>query len=323
MIGCGAVTERKSAPAYALTPRSQLAGVWGRDRARVTDYAKRHEVPEIFDDWRDLILAPHIDAVYLATPPASHRDFAQAIAQSRKPCVMEKPLAHDYQDACAIEHVFRTENTDLFVAYYRRALPRFRLVAQWLHEGRIGAIRNVSWQLTRPISDRDRARQWHWRIDPELAPGGYFDDLACHGLDLFDFWLGPIGSASGVACNRAGLYTPPDRVEARWLHENGVAGQGLWDFAANERSDRLTITGDLGEIGCAMFDDGPVILQVGARTETHNIANPDPVQGPLVASIMASLLDHAAPLSTGASALRTARVMRDILCIAERVSGAR
>lgn len=321
LIGCGAVTERKSAPAYALTPRSRLAGVWGRDHARAADYAKRHNVPEIFDDWRALILSPHIDAIYLATPPASHREFARAIAQTRKPCVMEKPLAHDYEDARAIEQAFRCENTPLFVAFYRRALPRFRLVAQWLREGRIGEVKRISWQLTRPIRESDRARQWHWRIDPELAPGGYFDDLACHGLDLFDYWLGPIGSASGIACNRAGLYAPPDCVEAQWQHENGVAGYGLWDFAANERCDRVIITGHLGEMHCAMFDDEPVVLQMASRCETHSIANPDPIQAPLVASIMATLLDHAEPLSTGTSALRTARVMHGILRGVESLSG--
>ncbi|MGB2312951.1 MAG: hypothetical protein ACPH4K_05950 [Flavobacteriaceae bacterium] len=45
-----------------------------------------------------------------------------------------------------------------------------------------------------------------------VAPGGYFDDLASHGLDLFTYFLGEVKEASGISLNQQGLCAAKDAI---------------------------------------------------------------------------------------------------------------
>lgn len=86
IIGCGDVTEVKSGPAFYKTKHSQLAAVMRRDTAKAHDYAKRHGVATVHASAEALIHDPNIDAIYIATPPASHLQYALEVAVAGKPC---------------------------------------------------------------------------------------------------------------------------------------------------------------------------------------------------------------------------------------------
>src|SRR5688500_4072884 len=97
IIGCGDVTEVKSGPGFQKARGSALVAVMRRDRAKAEDFARRHGVPRAYTDAEALIADPDVDAVYIATPPSSHRALALQVAAARKPCLVEKPMAmtHD------------------------------------------------------------------------------------------------------------------------------------------------------------------------------------------------------------------------------------
>ena len=76
IIGCGNVTEVKSGPAFNKVSNSKLIAVMRRDAAKAADYANRHGVPKWFNDANDLINDPEINAVYIATPPKFHEQYA-------------------------------------------------------------------------------------------------------------------------------------------------------------------------------------------------------------------------------------------------------
>ncbi len=93
IIGCGNVTEFKSGPAFNKAEQSTLVAVMRRDAAKAEDYAKRHQVPRWYSDAQQLINDPEVDAVYIATPPDSHKDYALLVAAAGKICCVEKPMA--------------------------------------------------------------------------------------------------------------------------------------------------------------------------------------------------------------------------------------
>lgn len=313
MIGCGAVAETKSGPAYLLAPGSDLVAVASRRPSRAHAYADRHGVKRVFDDPMELIWSPDIDAVYIATPPSSHLALALAVAEAAKPCCVEKPMALCHEDADRMVSAFESAGCPLFVAYYRRSLPRFKLVKRWIAEGRIGQIRHVHWTLTRAPAEKDIAgRQW-WRTNSDEAPGGYFDDIACQGLDLFDFLIGPIALARGVSQNQGALYQAPDAVAASWVHLNGATGTGLWNFAAFERSDVVQIVGSDGKIQFSMFEDAPLIIKSSSGQEVVEVENPQPIQLHHVENMTRHFSNLEAHPSSGRSAARTAWVMDQIL----------
>lgn len=242
MIGCGSVTEHKSGPAYQQVEGFALHGVFNRTLAKAEHYAARHAVPHVFASAKALIHSPDIDAVYIATPPDNHEAYALKVARAGKPCCIEKPMAPDHAACLRIRDAFADQGLPLFVAYYRRSLPRFRQIKSWLDDGAIGTVRHVHWSLTKPATSFDLSDS-NWRVDAAVAPGGYFDDLASHGLDLFCWLFGEVTDVAGFAINQQGRYSAADAVTGCWLHETGVTGSGSWNFGAAERQDRVEITG--------------------------------------------------------------------------------
>lgn len=232
IIGCGAVTELKSGPAYQKTPGFVLSAVMRRDLALARSYATRHGVANFTCRAADIINSQDIDVVYIATPPDSHKHYALQVAQAGKTCCIEKPLSSSYRDSLTICQAFDQAKLPLFVAYYRRSLPRFNHIKALLQQKAIGQVRHISLHLSKRPSQTDMTRANNWRTDKSVAPGGYFDDLASHGLDLFAHLLGEFDQVKGIADNQQGLYSSFDAITACWQHRSGVTSAGTWNFAS-------------------------------------------------------------------------------------------
>ena len=85
IIGVGDVTEVKSGPAFQQAGNSELVAVMRRSAEKAKDYARRHGVPKWYDDGAALIADPDVDAVYVATPPNAHKEYAVAAAPQASP----------------------------------------------------------------------------------------------------------------------------------------------------------------------------------------------------------------------------------------------
>ncbi|GHA72393.1 oxidoreductase [Lysobacter bugurensis] len=313
MIGCGAVTEVKSGPAFQLAEGSALVAVATRRAEAARDYAHRHGVPAAFESIDALIASDDVDAVYIATPPASHLELALKVARAGKPCCVEKPMALNHAQCVEMVEAFEARGLPLFVSYYRRSLPRFSRVKHWLDEGRIGEVRDVRWHLVKPPSPRDLAGEPNWRTDPDASPGGYFSDLASHGLDLLQHLLGDIEAVCGWAVNQQGLYRAEDAVVASWRFASGALGSGSWNFGGSERRDDVEIIGARGSIRFSVFDDVPLHLWVDGVEISESIEHPTNIQLHHVANMIRHLRGDARHPALGVEAAKTSRVMDRIL----------
>jgi predicted dehydrogenase len=279
IIGCGSVTELKSGPAYQKVEGFELHAVMRRDIEKAKDYALRHGVPKFYGDADDLINDPEIDAVYIATPPDSHTYYALKVAAAGKICCIEKPMAPTYEECLLINNAFEENSIPLFVAYYRRSLPRFGHIKSLIEQNKIGNIRHINWHLSKPVNSIDLSKTYNWRTDVKIAYGGYFDDLASHGIDLFIHLLGTIWKANGIAVNQQGLYTAMDSVAGHWIHKCGVTGSGIWNFGTEKREDSVQIYGDKGKISFSVFgQDDPIILETDSLKESEIIKHPENIQ---------------------------------------------
>ncbi|MFP9113048.1 Gfo/Idh/MocA family protein [Flavobacterium sp. RHBU_3] len=313
IIGCGDVTERKSGPAYQKTDGFVLKAVMRRDAEKAADYARRHNVEKHYADADALINDPDIDAVYIATPPDTHKYYALKVAAAGKPCCIEKPMAPTWQECVDITEAFDSRNIPLFVAYYRRSLPRFLKVKEWIEEGRIGEVRHIHWHLTKVPSEVDLSGEYNWRTDSVIATGGYFDDLASHGLDLFIYYFGDVLQVNGISLNQQGLYSAKDAVAASWLHSNGVTGTGSWNFGTYKREDEVSIYGSKGTIKFAVFEEVPLTLTTEAGTEELVIPHPENIQLYHVHNMRDHLLGKTTHPSSGHTGAHTNWVMDRII----------
>jgi len=313
IIGCGNVTEVKSGPAYQKTEGFTIEAVMRRDAAKAADYAKRHGIAKHYSNADDLINDPEIDAIYIATPPDTHKYYGLKVAASGKPCCIEKPLAPNYQDCLAITEAFEQKNIPLFVAYYRRSLPRFQQVKTWIDTNQIGEVRHIRWHLSKPTSNQDLSGDHNWRTDATIATGGYFDDLASHGLDLFIYLLGNIKDVNGISTNQQGLYSAKDAVSASWLHESGITGTGSWNFGSSMREDKVEIYGSKGKITFSVFENDPLILTNDMEQKILNIEHPENIQLYHAQLIKEHLLGNTTHPSTGITGAHTNWVMDKII----------
>jgi predicted dehydrogenase len=288
-----------------MAENSELLAVMRRNAALAKDYAQRHKVKYWYNDAQELLDNKEVDAVYIATPPAFHYQYAMMAARAGKPTYIEKPFGLSHQQAKEINNTFKKTGIPLFVAYYRRALPRFAKIKSLIDQGAIGKVRFVNVILSKKSDKKDNEGQANWRVDPAISGGGYFVDLGSHTLDILQYFLGNIISADGNASNQAGLYPAEDMVSGNFIFATGVHGTGIWNFAAFDDLDRCKIVGEEGKIVFATFGNSPVALHTKDGLQSLDLPNPVHIQEPLIQTIVDELNGKGHCPSNGATALRT------------------
>jgi predicted dehydrogenase len=315
IIGCGNVTEVKSGPAFNKVKNSRLVAVMRRDRVLAEDYAKRHNVPRFYTNADDLINDKEIDAIYVATPPGSHAEYAISAIKAGKPVYIEKPMAVNHAECLKIIKASEEYNVPAFVAYYRRALPGFLKVKELIENGSIGKVHFLQMQLFKYPSEDEKAGKLPWRVDPRVSGGGHFFDLACHQLDYLDFVFGPVENVNSITLNHAGLYKAEDYVTAEFTFQNNIAATGTWCFSVAKGCDRdlIEIFGDKGSITFSTFSFENIVLRNNSGSKEFINERPEHVQYNLIAKIVQALEGNGSSPSTAITGARTSKVMDEIV----------
>jgi predicted dehydrogenase len=316
IIGCGDVTEVKNGPPLYKTPHSHLVAVMRRDAERAADYARRHGVPRWYSRSADLISDPEVNAVYVATPPGSHAEYAIQAMRTGKAVYVEKPMARNYAECLEMIRVSEETGVPLFVAYYRRALPLFLKVKELVEQGQIGKPLMVMVRLYQEATEKGlTAGQLPWRVRPEIAGAGLFFDLASHQLDFLDYLFGPVKKVQGQGTNLGGLYPAEDTISASFVFENQVVGSGSWCFVADKswEEDSITILGTEGSLRFACYNPVKLILQKKEGMIEFNFSKPEHVGSGLIRQVVDELRGMGKSPSTGTTAARTSWVMEKIV----------
>jgi predicted dehydrogenase len=312
IIGCGDVTEVKSGPGFQKAANSKLVAVMRRNGERAKDYASRHHVPKWYDDAEELIHDPDIDAVYIATPPSAHKEYTLLAARAGKPVYVEKPMALNTEECRTMIAACKNAGVPLFVAYYRRALPRFLKMKELIETQAIGTIRFVNITFYQPhVIDTTAGPSW--RVQPTISGGGLFVDLASHMLDFLDFIFGPIESVHGFASNQQHLYVAEDIVTGTFQFQSNIQGTGTWCFSGFQKVDCTEIIGDRGKISFSTFDAQPIRLITQTGVAEFSIEYPPHIEQPLIQIVVDELNGIGKSPSTGETALRTTWVMEQML----------
>lgn len=318
IIGVGDVCEVKSGPALMKTANSTITAVMRRNASKAKDFADRHGIKKWYSDADALLNDPEVNAIYIATPPNVHEYYTLKAAALGKPVYVEKPMARTSQECEAMITACENHNVPLFVAYYRRALPNILKVKELIEKGVIGEIRSVDVNLQMTIKPQvvvDDIQANNWRVNPEIAGGGYFYDLASHQLDALDFILGPIANAKGFSKNQSKEYEADDITVGVFEFESGLIGKGLWAFntASVSQNEVITIIGSKGQISFPFFGDNHVDVHTddeGYKKYEFEISKH--IQQSLIETIVKDLLGGEKCPSTGVTAVRTNYIMEQI-----------
>jgi len=290
IIGAGDVCEVKSGPAFSKVADSRLLAVMRRDQAKAEDFARRHQVPLAYSDATELLANPDVDAIYIATPPAFHKDYALAAIAAGKHVYIEKPVALNAAECDHIIAALKPAKTKASVAHYRRQLPCFMKFSELINSGAIGKPLLVSLEMLQPAASKIITETTdNWRVNPALSGGGLFHDLSPHQLDLMLQWFGSVVEAKGMAINQRQLNAADDCVLGWARFSSGVVLQGRWHYAVNQQQTRdlCEVIGTEGKLSINFFGQQVIRLQNAEGEQEFRIPNPAHIQQPMIEQVNA------------------------------------
>lgn len=292
IIGAGDVAEVKSGPAFNKVANSKLIAVMRRNDTKAKDFAERHKVPFWYTSIDDLLENPEINAVYIATPPNTHLEITKKCLQANKFIYLEKPITLNYKEAKELEKLV-AENDKLVVAHYRRKLPAFLKVKELIDSNVLGKIQCVSINIFQSQENKIITKTAdHWRLQPAISGGGYFNDIVPHQFDLLLYYFGEIKNIKGFSTSTKNNKVA-DLVSGIIQFKNGVQFNGIWNFNAPETAtkDECKIVGENGSITFSFYGE-KVFLSTQKSNEVFTFTNPENIQKPMIESAVNYFLER-------------------------------
>jgi predicted dehydrogenase len=283
ILGCGDVCEVKSGPAFNKIDHSRLIAVMRRDREKAKDFARRHHVPKFYEHAEELIHDPEVNAVYIATPPASHEALAILAMEAGKPVYIEKPISVSTASCERMLQASQRLGVMASVAHYRRGLPIFNKLKALIQEGAIGRPGIILVRtLNPPAANVDSAD--YWGIDPEVSGGGLFFDLSPHQLDVFYWIFGQPQAVRAFSLNQRMRYEAPDMTVVDAVFPNNVCLHGIWAFNVSAAAEEETcdIIGDKGKLSFSFFKKSDIVITTDNASERLVFDYPENIQQPMI-----------------------------------------
>jgi predicted dehydrogenase len=199
VVGAGAISH-KVVPDLAQLDGVEVAAVHSRDAAKAAAFAAQHGIPRSSDDRDALLDDPTIDAVYIATPFATHHAVVHRGLVAGKHVLVEKPMARSRAE---VDDLFRTAGErGLFVmeAMWTAFNPAFRLLLELLASGRIGRPRSMRAGFGFPLPDDGGSRWDADRSGSVLLDQGINAVMLAHSFfgDPVEVWAGGHVRPDGV-----------------------------------------------------------------------------------------------------------------------------
>jgi 1,5-anhydro-D-fructose reductase (1,5-anhydro-D-mannitol-forming) len=312
IIGAGNVCERKSGPAFNKVKDSQLLAVMRRNIDKAKDYAARHGVSIYYDNADQLISDISVNAIYIATPPAFHEEYAIKAMKSGKPVYIEKPVTLNAEGCQRLIDISNQLNIPVSVAHYRRRLPLFLKVKQLINDEVIGKVTLIRISMLQsPGNSLVAKTEENWRLIPSISGGGIFHDLAPHQLDIIYWIFGSPVKMRGHSVNQGRHFNAPDFTQFEAFFEKDICLSGLWSFNISERlmEDRCEIFGNKGKISFSFFGNPEIEIQSGDGIERYVFPYPEHVQQPMINDVVSFFKGEGSNPCSLEDALQTMKMM--------------
>ncbi len=221
----------------------ELTAVAARDLERAREAAERWGLAHAYGSYAELVASTEVDAVYLGTPAALHREWAIAAIEAGKHVLCEKPFAANASDAQEIADAADASDRVVMEAYHWRYHPFAGMIRAALDSGVLGELRRAEARFNIPTGQIPRS---DIRWDLSLG-GGSLMDLGCYSVQWVRFALG----TDLVVVDAAATCPVPDvdatmRAELRWA--SGATGS----IESSMEADGPRVVADLvvqGELG--------------------------------------------------------------------------
>ena len=174
----------------------------GTDAVRTTRRAERVGVPQASTDLHAVLA--EVDAVTVATPPATHKLIVLAALRAGRHVLCEKPFTLTTNEARDLVAAAERARTTALVGHEFRWATGRAVLGRAIAEGLIGEPRFATLVQYVPLVADPEMRMPRWWFDPTLG-GGWLGASGSHVVDQLRVWLGEfttVSAALGVVSNR-------------------------------------------------------------------------------------------------------------------------
>jgi predicted dehydrogenase len=311
LIGAGDIVRKRVAGALRDARDSELVAV-SRARADLVErFAREIGAPRWHASWRELVIDPEVDAVYVATPVRLHAEQTIAAAEAGKHVLCEKPMAMNAAECDRMIAACRANNVRLAVAYYRRFYPAVRRAAEIIASGEIGEPVFAQMIASEPFDPRPGAPRF-WLVQRSESGGGPMADFGCHRVEVLLHLLGPVRQVQSLVASVVLRREVEDTAVALLRFERGACAVVAVTNAAADRQDTLDLFGSKGSIRIASLNGGEIVVHAGGQDRRELRPPPPNVHVPLVEDFVSAVRGRRDPTVDGQAGRAVAIVQDEI-----------
>jgi predicted dehydrogenase len=270
LIGCGDIAQTRVAPALRDASGSTLAAVARARFELAADFAREFGASKTYQDWRQLVADPDVDAVYVATPVDLHAEQSIAAAEAGRHVLCEKPMALGVTDCDRMIAACRANGVRLGIAYYRRFYPVLERVRALIGHGEIGQIVLVQMNAFSHFNPQPGEPR-SWLLDKKRSGGGPMMDFGCHRIEVFVNLFSPVEVAAAFVDQIFYKRDVEDTAGVFFRLDGGARGVLLVTHATPVAADTVEIWGSEGSLHIANLNAGDLMVKTarGERQEEH------------------------------------------------------
>jgi predicted dehydrogenase len=272
LIGAGLIGQTHSLMLRLIADRTEggvrIAAIYDVAHAAAEKLAVRWPDAKAAASAREILDDPAIDAVFICTPTASHREVCVAAARAGKHIFCEKPLAMSAPEAAEMQAEIERAGVISQVGLVMRFAAVYTVMRELANDPAAGKILAVTMRDDQDFPIRG-AHPSGWRNDPSLTAGGTLVEHSVHDVDLFTWMFGPIAKLYCTTRNVNGAPGVEDVGFTQFEFAAGFHGQltSIWHRVAQRASNRrleifcenlvLATDDDVGESIYLQRGDGP------------------------------------------------------------------
>ena len=142
IIGLGNIAN-KFAQDLVTIPDAKLYAVASRSQKKADGFAKKYCATKAYSSYEELVKDPNIDAVYIATPHALHKENTLLCLENGVAVLCEKPFAMDAREVNQMIAKAKEKNVLLMEALWTYFLPHYQFVLKALNNKTYGEIKKL------------------------------------------------------------------------------------------------------------------------------------------------------------------------------------
>ncbi|HJB23806.1 MAG TPA: Gfo/Idh/MocA family oxidoreductase [Candidatus Jeotgalibaca pullicola] len=222
---------------------ASVYGIVSRTKEKAQAFAEKYQIPQVFDEYSELLKEEAIQVVYIATPHNTHHEYIMAALEAGKHVVCEKAITVNKQQLDDAYQLAQSKNLYLFEAMTIHFMPLYQKIFQWLAEQNLGPLKMIQVNFG---SYKDTNPNYYY-FNKDLA-GGALLDIGVYALH-FTRWF---------------LSSKPTEIHTLGnLHESGVDESSVIILRNKENelaNISLTFHAKMPKQGMVVYEEGYVTI---------------------------------------------------------------